>query len=133
MTIKFESSAETMNIEITPTTAADVAEFFPKASPWRIRALTTRVDGRIVGIGGYAILPNGVRFGFMQASEEDIRQYPVVLYRATRKFFEDIQEAGVTRFTATADKNREAAPRWLERLGFTFIGEIEGESVFQWQ
>ena len=46
---------------ITPTTGEDVKAFFPRLAPFRIRAVTIRVDGTIYGIGGYTTLPNGQR------------------------------------------------------------------------
>jgi RimJ/RimL family protein N-acetyltransferase len=118
---------------VTPTTADDIAAFFPRAAPWRVRALTAKVDGKIVGIGGYAILPNGERIGFMEVPEENCKAYPVVLYRATRKFFGELREAGVSKVTVYPDKTREAAVRWLEYLGFRHVGEAKGESFYVWQ
>lgn len=122
-----------MSYTISNTTSDDVREFFPKAQPWRIRAITVRVDGKVIGIGGYSILSNGKKVAFLEATEETIRAYPVILYRATRKFFDEIKAEGVFRMIACSDKNREAAERWLKYLGFSYLGKVENEDVWQWQ
>jgi hypothetical protein len=122
-----------MTFSITPTTLEDVKEFFPRARPWRIRALTVRIDGSIHGIGGYANLENGTRIAFLEASEQTLKEHPVILHRAAIRFFKESREEGVTRFVACSDKSREAAERWLMRLGFTPLGEAEGERIWQWR
>ena len=118
------------NSEITPTTKADIREFFPRATDWRIKAITVRIDGEIKGIGGYAILPNGTRLAFLEASEEACKKYPMTLSRATKKFFSGLN---VSRMNATCDEARKAAPRWLERLGFKHMGNFNGEDLWQWR
>ena len=118
---------------ITPTTAEDTKEFFPKAASWRIRAKTVRINGTIVGIGGYSILPDGSRVAFLEASEEVCKEYPVILYRATIKFFEELKQRGTFRLIATCDSAREAAPRWLEHWGFIKVAVKNGEDIYKWQ
>lgn len=118
---------------ISATTPDDVRDFFPKASPWRIKAITGRVDGHIKGIGGVAFLPDGSRMVFLEASEEDCKRYPVTLHRAAKQFLSEMQGQGVSRVVARVDTRREAAVRWLERLGFECVWDSDGEVIYQWQ
>ena len=119
-------------IETVPTTRRDIEEFFPKASNWRIKALTVRVDGEIKGIGGFAIMPNGVKIAFLEASEEDCKKYPVTLLRAAKRFFREL-DPGIVKLSATCDAARKAASGWLEHLGFKKTGIAGGEEVWQWR
>lgn len=122
-----------MSVTISPTTSDDVSAFFPQASPWRIKAVTGRVDGEIKGIGGFAFLPNGIVEVFLEASEADCKRYPLTLHRTATRFLTQAKEQGVSSIMARTDKSREAAPRWLERLGFKRVGEFDGEVVYLWQ
>src|SRR3990167_7521406 len=110
-----------MPVQVKPTTADDVREFFPEALPWRIKALTGRVGGQIKGIGGMAVLPDGTLAAFLEASEDDCRRYPITLHRAARRFLADARAQCVRKIMAKCDTGRVAAARWLERLGFERI------------
>jgi hypothetical protein len=135
MIIESSSSSSLQSIpriSITPTTPADVAEFFPRASPWRIQALTVRVDGLIVGIGGYYYNTDGTRVAFVEAAEADCKRYRLALAKAARRFFREIDAQGVTRLCAEADLKREAAARWLQHLGFNEMHRTGNKSYWQW-
>lgn len=119
-------------VTIEPTTPSDVAEFFPRASPWRICALTVRVDGRVIGIGGYYYSDDGCRVAFVEASEADCKRYRITLAKAARKFFAMCDEHGVGRLCAEADLDRGAAGRWLHHLGFNESHRTETKSMWQW-
>jgi hypothetical protein len=117
---------------IEPTTPQDVAEFFPRLPPWgRICALTVRVDGRVVGIGGYYYNTDGTRVAFVEASEADCKKYRLALAKAARQFFAMCEAHGVRRLCAEADLSREAAARWLQRLGFNEMHRTESKSYWQ--
>lgn len=122
-----------MSLTITPTTPADVAEFFPRASPWRIQALTVRVDGAIRGIGGYYYNTDGTRVAFVEATEADCRRYRVALAKAAKRFFHEIEDQGVRRLDATADLKRRAAERWLLHLGFNEVARTGNKVFYQWR
>lgn len=107
---------------ISPTTPADVEEFKQQTPPYRIRAVTGRVDGRIVGIGGIAYLPDGTVAAFLEATDE-ARRHAVTLHREARKVLSEAARAGHRMVVALADTSIEAAPRWLKRLGFEPVGQ----------
>lgn len=122
-----------MTVSIEPTTKEDVAEFFPDAPPFRIRALTARLDGEVIGIGGVTFRPDGIALAFLECDEEHCRKYPKRLHATARRVIAEAKAAGIKRIIAKADGAREKAAAWLERLGFKKIGEVDGEQVFEWQ
>lgn len=119
-------------VVVTPTTAEDAREFLTEL-PWRIQAVTGRVDGEVRGIGGITMLPDGTCAVFLEASEEDCRKYPVTLHREALKFLAAAKARGIRKLVAQVDSSREAAIRWLERLGFEYAGMVDGEVVYIWQ
>lgn len=122
-----------MSVEVAPTTPADVAEFLPDGLPWRIRAWTARRDSNVIGIGGIAYLPDGTMIAFLEASEEDCQKHRVTLHRMALRFFSQFKAQGARRIVAIVDAKREAAARWLKRIGFEPVGEVDGEVVYRWQ
>ena len=111
---------------LTPTTPADVEEFRHATPPYRIKAITGRVDGRIVGIGGIAYLPDGTIGAFLEATDE-ARKHAVTLYKAAKQILDDAAKAGHRTIVAIGDPEIEAVPRWLKRLGFE---PVDGTEVY---
>ena len=111
---------------VTPTTPEDVLEFRQATPPYRIRAVTGRVDGRIVAIGGIAYLPDGGVLSFLEATDE-ARKYAVTLHREAKRSLSAAARAGHRVVVAVCDYRIEAAPRWLKRLGFE---PVEGLEVY---
>lgn len=109
-------------VEFTPTTLADIEAFAAicpdakKIPPTRIIALTAKIDGRVLGIGGVAIYPSGLRAAFMDVSEEG-RKYPIALHKAGLAALAMMKEKHIRKVYAEA-VGHEAAERWLLRLGF---------------
>lgn len=119
-----------MIVSITPTNQDDVDEFCPgQASPYRVKAWTARIDGRIVGIGGFGLMPNGVAIAFLNGSEDLRGRAALSLHRAVKRAIADMA-ARHRRIIATCDENIEAAERWLVRLGFV---PVSGGKVWEWQ
>lgn len=121
------------DVVVTPTTPADVDQFCKDKLPFRIRAVTGRVNGEIKGIGGVTTLPDGTLVAFLEASEDDCKRYPVALHRAARRFLADMEARGIHRIVARLDSTRDAAGRWLERLGFKPTSVVDGETYYTWQ
>ena len=120
-------------IELVPCTAEHVQRFLPEPLPWRIRALTALAGDTIVGIGGLSVLPDGTMMAFLQVTEEDAKRYPVALLRAAKRTIQQAIDAGTRRIVAKVDDSREAAPRFLEHLGFVRCSDVDGETVYLWQ
>lgn len=121
------------NHTIEPTTLEDVKEFFPKLAPFRMKAVTLRCEGKIYGIGGYLILPDGTKCMFLEAKEEHCRYVPRLLLKATRKFFQELKESGVRKLVAKLDPSREKAESFLKYLGFEKLAEVNGEVIYLWK
>lgn len=111
-------------IVVTPTTPEDVLEFRHAMPPYRIKAVTGRVDGEIVAIGGIAYLPDGTVAAFLEATDA-ARKHGVSLHREAKRALSDAARAGHRVVKALVDNEIEAAPRWLKRLGFEPVEGLE--------
>lgn len=121
------------DVRLVPTTREHCEAFFPAALPWRIRALTALRGDEVIGIGGIAFPPEGQARAFLEVSEEMAKQYPVTLHKAAHAVLKQAQELGLRQLVTRADTRREAAERYLQRLGFEPAGEQDGEVVYLWQ
>lgn len=94
--------------------------------PCRIMAKTGLVDGKIITIGGVAYLANGLTVGFVDGHEE-ARRYPVAFHRAAKQIVALLRGQGVRFVVGLAEDGVTAAPRWIERLGFTACQDDPGK------
>jgi hypothetical protein len=110
------------------------ADFDALGAPalFRMRALTMEADdGRILGIGGTALLDDGRLMGFADLTPE-ARQNPLSLHKAAARVMARLKAEGVRSVIATADLSASpAAERWLERFGFA-RKEYNGMAVWEW-
>lgn len=119
---------------LAPATRQDFAELAarsadtPSAPPVRVMAIAGKVDGRVIAIGGVAFWPNGVRQAFADIGPE-ARQYPVTLHKAGLAVIDLARRYKVRQLRAVAAEPKEAAERWLLRLGFAPV-EIGGETNY---
>jgi RimJ/RimL family protein N-acetyltransferase len=120
--------------EIRPTFPSDLSAVIGEALPFRIRALTVLIDGRVVGIGGLAFPPSGPVIAFVQQSP-DARKFKVAFHKAGRAAMRMIEESGVNEVVSTADEDDPVALRWLERLGFARAQQqnIPGRVLYVWR
>jgi hypothetical protein len=140
-------------VTLRPTISADLPHVIGEPLPYRIRAITALVDGRVIGVGGIAFPPRGPAIAFVQlapmspneagaARDDDgatrgvpeARRYPVAFHRAGLMAMELISASGVKRVVATGDAGSNTALRWLKRLGFrpTDNQPIDGKVLFAW-
>ncbi|GJD92935.1 hypothetical protein [Methylobacterium iners] len=115
-------------VSIGPTTAEDVEVFLAEPPAWRIRAMTARIDGAPVAIGGLSYLPDGTVVAFLEGYAA-VKRYPVAVHKAVRQGLADAARRGVRRIVTIADEGVEAAPRWLQRLGFREVSA----NVYVWE
>src|SRR5689334_17349466 len=103
---------------IRPSVADDFKQI-EKELPFRVKSLTGEVDGRVIGVGGIGIMPNGVKQGFTYLTDEARKNYPKELHFTAKRFLRKMKEEGVKRIVALADMEMSpAAERWLKYLGF---------------
>jgi hypothetical protein len=101
--------------------------------PFRIKAITLEIDGRVLGLGGLAFPPGGgPPWAFVQQCPE-AKRYPISFHRAGLAAMQMIRDTGVPEVVATADADNEAALRWLERLGFVPVQHLGDKSLFVWR
>lgn len=115
-------------VVLTPTTLEDVLEFRHATPPYRIKAMTGRLDGKIIGIGGIAYMPDGAVMAFLESTDET-RKHAVTLYKVARQILKDAAAAGHRHIVALGDPEIEAVPRWLKRLGFEPV-DVSGQEVY---
>ena len=115
-------------VEIRPTVSSDLAQISTEPLPFRIKAMTGLVDGRVIGVAGIGYRPDGTILAFAELTEE-ARAHRFALHRASVKFLAGLRAQGVKRLVATADPEFAAAQRWLQRLGFV---RQEDERVWVW-
>ncbi len=99
--------------------------------PCRSRAIAGEIDGRLLGIGGLAYMPDGTVAAYLHVKPE-ARNYPVSLHRAALMILAEIKKHKIPRVVALAEDGIEPAKRWLARLGFEPI-TIDGNEVWTWQ
>ena len=123
----------TGRVILRPSTRADFDELVDGPLPWRVRATTAEIDGKLLGVGGLAFIPGmppGTAAAFVHATE-DAKKYKVAMHRAGIKTLAEAKRLGIRRLVATAEHNNERAIPWLERLGFKKMN-TEGEGVWLW-
>ncbi len=123
-----------MKVELRPTLPDDLPHIIDEPLPYRIRAITAVVDGRVIGMGGIAFPPHGPVIAFVQQAE-DAKRFPAAFHRAGLMAMKMIRDSGVPEVVATAQQKSDVAVRWLKRLGFKPVAgpAIEGKLLFIWQ
>lgn len=120
-----------MKSEIRPSQPGDYETITGEPLPFRSRALTALVDGKIVGMGGLAYLKDGTIAAFTEITDE-ARKYPILIHKTGLKAMQEARRTGVKRVVAIADDDIGQACKWLSRLGFK--PEIFDETeVWIWQ
>lgn len=116
---------------LRPATREDFEALCDGPRPYRVRAIAAEIDGRVIGVGGLAYLPNGTVGCFVHAIDE-ARRYKVAMHRAGLQALQMARETGVRRMVAMADPDIAAAVPWLERLGFKEM-TVDGGQVWVWE
>lgn len=121
------------SVRLVPTTQAHCEAFLPAPLPWRIRALTAIKGDEVLGIGGLAMLPDGTTAAFLEVSEENAKRHPITLHKAAHRILKMARDLGLKRLITRADLRREAAERYLSRLGFEYADTVDGEVYWAWR
>lgn len=121
-----------MRATITPATAEDFRTIIGHAPTLRARLLAARLDGEVIGIGGFVYKPDGTVWASMLATPRG-REFPAAVFRAGVLAMRHARRLGLTQVFASPDPGEPAAERFLARLGFARIGEADGEIIFCWR
>jgi N-acetylglutamate synthase-like GNAT family acetyltransferase len=118
-------------VEFRPTTADDLPHLTDQPLPFRIKAVTALIDGRVVGVGGIGFMPDGVVAATVLMTDE-MRAHKFALHRMAKKFLADVAASGIRELVTLADQDIAGAENWLRHLGFRPI-ERNGVEIWQWQ
>lgn len=112
-----------------PATAADLAEHYPDLG-CSVRAWTAEVDGEFAGMVGIALTrPEACIFSIVREPLRPfLRSMPVL--KAIRRV-KGLMEASRLPVRAIAEPGEEKAPKTLERLGMAFLGEFDGDRIYE--
>lgn len=113
---------------IAPATARDFMEFAGQLPPYRVTAWAARHGGKVIGLGGVLIMPDGARYAFMDVSDE-ARRFPKAMHKTGLAFMREVRKSYQGPIVATTTTNVPRANEWLIRLGFT-CHEVGGTRVF---
>jgi N-acetylglutamate synthase-like GNAT family acetyltransferase len=121
-----------MIVTIRPSTPEDIRHVIGEPLPWRVRALTGEIAGRVIAVGGLTWLPGGTIAAFAALTDE-ARKYKVSLHRAGLRLMREAKESGIKSVVASADSGSDPALRWLLRLGFKPVESDNERTTFVWR
>jgi hypothetical protein len=120
-----------VRLEGRPARAADVAQFYPDIT-CSFRAWVAELDGEPKGIIGVALLsPIACMFSAFAPELRPHLKRPAVL-RLIKKA-EGAVKASPVPVWAVAQEDEPTAPGVLERLGFIHLGEMDGDTIYEWR
>lgn len=115
--------------EIRPATAADLVAYYGGPLPWTVRAWVADLGGDILGVVGMRPV-YGATLVFSDI-REDMRRYPVLIYRVARWAMEKAAERGLP-VMCLEDRQEETAPAFLTRLGWELAAENHEGRAYIW-
>ena len=120
-----------MSVTIRPTVPDDIPHLTDDPLPFRIKAVTGLIDGRVIGVGGIGFMPNGTVVALAQLTDE-ARAHKFAIHRAAKAFLADVAKSGIKELVTLADADIAGAENWLHHLGFEPITR-NGGTVYRWQ
>ena len=103
-------------IVIRPSTKDDIETFSDMADKPTIRAWVGELDGRIIGIGGFAF-SHGRWIAFCDLTDE-AKKHKMAIMRAGKMALNEARKQGIKFIYAEADLKQTGSIRWLKSLGF---------------
>ena len=102
---------------IRKATHSDIEAFSSMAMKPTIQAWVGDLDGKIIGIGGFAF-SHGRWFGFCDLTDE-ARKYKLTLVKTAKMVMQEAQKQGIRFIYAEVSDVEPGAMRWLKSLGFS--------------
>ena len=97
-------------------TAEDIDAFSAMPNKPTCRAMAGEIDGRIVALGGLALIA-GRWHAFCDLTPE-VRNHKIAIARTAQRLIAEARRDGVRFIYAEADPNEPGAIAWMTRLGF---------------
>ena len=116
-------------LELRPSTKADIVSLYGGRHKRSMKAITAVLDGAPVGIAGI-YFDRGRVVAFSEIKEE-LRRYPIAIYKAARIVREMIIKMNVP-VIAIASPSVDGAGELLHHLGFDHIDTSKAGEVYQW-
>lgn len=113
--------------EIRPITSDDVLAFWGRFPDQTIRGYAVDYEGELACIAGvtverrYAVVFSEIK--------EGINAPKVIIWRATNEIINKLKQLHIT-LVAVASADIPGSDKFLERLGFTYAGEYDGEKYY---
>ena len=101
---------------VRPATREDIESFSDMGNKPTIKAWVGEVDGRIIGLGGFAF-SGGRWLAFCDLTDE-ARKYKVTIAKCARMALREARKQGIKFIYADADLKEQRSIKWLTRLGF---------------
>jgi hypothetical protein len=113
---------------VRPATSEDIVAFSDLSEPFTAKALVGEIDGRIVGMGGIALI-KGRWYAFADFTEE-ARPYKMTIMRAAKRVMDDVRRSSIRFVYTVADPTEARSVAWLKSLGF----EVDPRSMtfYRW-
>lgn len=102
---------------VRPATKSDIEAFSSMANKPTVRAIVGEIDGKIIGLGGLALI-KGRWFAFCDLTEE-ARAYKMTIARAAIRLMASARRDGIKFIYAEAAPDEPRALAWFASLGFT--------------
>lgn len=114
---------------VRPATRQDVEAFAGKPNAQTVRAFVGDLDGKIIAIGGVAVV-KGRHYAFLDLDEE-ARGYKMHIMRTALRMMQDASKRGVRFIFAEADQCEPKSDAWLKRLGFET--DPRAQNLYRWK
>lgn len=116
------------NIEIRPSTMADIEAFNKGPAERTARAFSVFRDGELVAIAGVTIEPS--RIVAFSDIKEGVSAPKTTVWRTAKELLKRIQGFNLP-IVAISSQNINNSDRFLECLGFQHIGDAGGEKIYR--
>jgi len=116
-------------VEIRPATKEDIARFSEDPNKPTIRAWCGELDGKIIGLGGFAF-SHKRWYAFCDLTEE-ARPYKMHIMRGAIRAFQAARDTSIKFIYAQADPDERGAVTWMKRLGFEV--DPRNPNLYRWR
>jgi len=106
-----------MRPTVRPATTEDLEAYFPGAVKPTVRAWVGELDGKLIGIGGYAFA-QGRWIAFCDLTK-DARKYKFQIARTAKMIMGEAKKQGLKYVYVDINKEESGAEKWLKSLGFS--------------
>ena len=114
---------------VRPATREDIAAFSDMADKPTVKAWVGEIDGKIVGMGGLALI-GGRWFAFLDLTDE-ARSSKITLMRTAKRVMAEARRMGLRYVYAQVSTHEANAAAWLRSLGFEL--DPRSEVLYRWQ